>query len=58
MTPDAAKAAVQTLKKDEAKKSRSTSNKITMYASFGVINRRKKNGNTLYIESIECLIIY
>ena len=53
MTPDAAKAAVQTLKQDEPKKSRSTSNKITIYASSGVINRGTKNGNTLYFESIE-----
>jgi len=42
MTPDAAKAAVQTLKEDEPKKSRSTSNKITDCASFGGIHRRTK----------------
>ena len=42
MTPDAAKAAVQRLKEDEPKKSRSTSNKITDYASFGGIHRKTK----------------
>ena len=42
MTPDAAKAAVQTLKEDEPKKSRSTSNEIIDYASFGGIHRKTK----------------
>ena len=47
MTPDAAKAAVQTLKEDEPKKSRSTSNKITDYASFGGIHSRTKKNDII-----------
>jgi hypothetical protein len=41
MTPDKAKAAVQTLKQDEPKK-RPENNKVNDYASFAAIIERKK----------------
>ena len=47
MTPDAAKAAVQRLKEDEPKKSRSTSNEIIDYASFGGIHRKTKKNDII-----------
>ena len=42
MTPDEAKAAVQTLKQDEPKQARPQRNKVTDYASFGGVNFRTK----------------